>query len=156
MYKRQQYGKHAGFLPAFGIYKIDDLSISVNTMYDRAAIAMESVKGNYTNRVSWYDTGMMQKMEENLLLLSEVQRALAQGEFTFYAQPKCNMSTGKIVGLESLVRWIHPKRGLIAPDEFIPLLESNGFISDLDFYVWEKVCLAVRKLIDQGCRPIPI
>ena len=99
---------------------------------------------------------MKRKMEENHMLLSEVQRALERDEFTFYAQPKCNMATGKIVGLESLVRWNHPERGLIGPGDFIPLLEENGFVSNLDRYIWDKVCFHLKRWIDSGHRPIPI
>lgn len=152
----QQYEGSAGFLPAFGIYRIDDKALPVNSMYDRAAMALSSVKGNYAHRTSWYDTEIMQKMERNHVLLSEVQRALDNQEFLFYAQPKCNLSTGKIIGLESLIRWQHPERGLIPPGEFIPLLEQNGFISNLDLYIWEKVCQSVRNWLDHGRRAIPI
>lgn len=152
----KHYQGNVGFLPAFGLYSISDCRVPVQTMYDRAAIALSSVKGNYTKRSCWYDSRMMQKMKSNHILLSEIQHALEQGEFTFYAQPKCNMATGKIIGLESLVRWIHPKRGVIPPGEFIPLLESNGFITNLDLYVWDKVCSSVRHWIDQGHNAIPI
>lgn len=152
----KHYQGNVGFLPAFGLYSITDCRMPVQTMYDRAAIAISSVKGNYTKRSCWYDRKMMQKMKNNHILLSEIQHALEQEEFTFYAQPKCNMATGKIIGLESLVRWNHPKRGLIPPGEFIPLLESNGFITNLDLYVWDKVCSSVRNWIDQGHHAVPI
>lgn len=152
----KQYGGNAGFLPVFGMYEITDKSLPVSTMYDRASIALASVKGNYAKRVSWYDAAMMQKIEENHLLLSEVQRALTNGEFVFYGQPKCNMMTGRIIGLESLVRWIHPERGLVPPDEFIPVLENSGFIAKLDMYVWDMVCSSVRGWLDRGYRVVPI
>ena len=152
----RQYGGNAGFLPAFGMYEITDINLPVSTMCDRASIALASVKGNYAKRVSWYDAAMMQKIEENHLLLSEVQRALTNGEFVFYAQPKCNMMTGKIIGLESLVRWIHPERGLVPPNEFIPVLENSGFIANLDIYIWDKVCGCVRNWLDRGNRAVPI
>ena len=112
-------------------------------MYDRASIALSTVKGNYLNRTGRYDAGMKKKMEDDQVLLSEVQRALDNREFIFYAQPQCNMLTGKIIGLESLVRWNHPVRGIVQPGEFIPLLESNGFITNLDLYVWDMVCLSL-------------
>ena len=149
-------GDRAGFQPAFGIYAIADRTEDVISMYDRALVALNSVKGNYTQRVCRYDAGMLRQMARDHRLLTEVQQALERGEFTFYAQPKCNMTNGKIVGAESLVRWIHPERGLIPPGEFLPLLESNGFISDLDRYIWEEVCRSVRNWIDEGHRPIPI
>lgn len=152
----KQYGDNAGFLPAFGVYMVDDHSIPASTMYDRASIAMASVKGNYAKRVRRYEAGMMRKLEEDHLLLSEVQRALEQREFTFYLQPKCNMVTGKIVGMESLVRWIHPEKGMISPGEFIPLLEKNGFIANLDRYIWEDVCRLIRNWLDHGYHTVPI
>lgn len=152
----KENGGTAGFLPAFGIYGIDGEHLPVSGMYDRAAIALASVKGSYAKRACRYDRRMKQKMEEDHRLLSEVQRALDNGEFTFYAQPKCNMRTGKIVGLESLVRWNHPRRGLIMPGEFIPLLENNGLVTKLDLYIWEMVCRQVREWIDGGHRAVPI
>lgn len=150
------YDGNTGFLPNFGIYEIEDNSLSVSTMYDRAVIAMTSVKGNYARRTGYYDSRMKEKMEEDHHLLSEVQRALENHEFTFYAQPKCNMGTGRIVGFESLVRWIHPERGLIPPGKFLPLLESSGLITRLDLYIWEEVCSSLRRWLDQGRRAVPI
>ena len=125
-------------------------------MYDRASIALSTVKGNYLNRTGRYDAGMKKKMEDDQVLLSEVQRALDNREFIFYAQPQCNMLTGKIIGLESLVRWNHPVRGIVQPGEFIPLLESNGFITNLDLYVWDMVCGRLHDWIAAGHKPIPI
>ncbi|MDO4555409.1 MAG: EAL domain-containing protein, partial [Lachnospiraceae bacterium] len=152
----RQYGKNSGFLPAFGIYPIDNLTISVSTMYDRASIALSSVKGNYASRSCYYNPSMMQTLEDNHLLLTEIQSGLENKEFLFYAQPKCNMSSGKIVGLESLIRWNHPTRGIVPPGEFIPLLEKNGFIVDLDIYLWDLVCQHLKRWIELGNHPIPI
>lgn len=154
-YIREDNG-NAGFLPAFGVYGITERTIPVITMYDRASIALESVKGNYAQRICRYDSSMKQKMEENHKMLSDIQKALEQGEITFYVQPKCNMATGKIVGLESLVRWNHPEKGVVSPCEFIPLLESNGFISSLDHYIWENVCMGLKNWIDRGNKPVPV
>lgn len=152
----KRYAGNAGFLPAFGIYEIEDFTLTVSMMYDRASVALSSVKGNFAQRISWYDSRMMRKMEEEHKLLTEVQRALEEEQFIFYAQPKCDMQTGKIVGLESLVRWKHPERGIVPPSEFIPLLESNGFIASLDLYIWEKVCECMKMWIDKGYKVIPI
>lgn len=152
----KRYAGDAGFLPAFGIYEIEDFTLAVSMMYDRASVALSAVKGNFAQRVRWYDSKMMRKMEEEHKLLTEVQRALENGEFIFYVQPKCDMQTGKIVGLESLVRWEHPSKGIVPPSQFIPLLESNGFIASLDLYIWEKVCGCMRRWIDKGYKVIPI
>lgn len=149
-------GGNAGFLPAFGVCGVEDPALPVRTLYDRAALALASVKGNYARRLCRYGAGMMRRMEEEHHLLSEVQRGLERGEFTFYLQPKCNMKTGKIVGFESLVRWQHPQRGMVAPGAFIPLMEKNGFIANLDRPLWEGVCAKMREWLDRGFRPVPV
>lgn len=152
----RQYKGNAGFLPAFGVYEFTDRSVPVSMMYDRAVIAISFVKGNYADRMCRFDALMMQEMEENHVMLSEVQRGLENGEFTFYLQPKCNMATGRIVGVESLVRWLHPNRGLVTPGEFVPLLERSGFIAKLDMYIWNQVCRYLRKWLDEGKELLPV
>lgn len=151
-----QFNSSVGFLPAFGVYKIDDLSVSANTMYDRASIAMDRAIGNYQVRVCEYSQDMEEMMETEVKVLSEVQEGLQKGEFTFYIQPQCDVCTGKIVGGESLVRWKHETKGLISPGVFVPILEKNGFIADLDRYLWDKVCQWLRSWIDNGFQPVPI
>lgn len=145
-----------GFLPAIGVYTINDTSVQAVVMHDRAMLALSHVVGNYAKRICQYDSGMEETLEEELKLLSEVQEALEKEEFTFYAQPQCDISTGRIVGAESLVRWKHSTKGLIPPGVFIPVLEKNGFIADLDRYVWKKVCEWLRSWIDRGHQPVPI
>ena len=144
-----------GFLPAFGIYRIEDCSIPAATMYDRATIAMASVIGNYSHRSCEYSSYMEDRMEEEIRLLSEIQEGIVKREFIFYLQPQCDITKGKIVGAESLVRW---KRNntLISPGIFIPVMERNGFISDLDRYVWDMVCEWIRGQLDAGYEPVPI
>lgn len=145
-----------GFMPAFGVYDIEDPTVPAVMMYDRAMIALTHVMGNYMKRICRYDDSMVEKLEEEIRLLSEIQIALDNDEFTFYVQPQCDISTGKIVGAESLVRWKHRTKGLIPPGVFIPVLEKNGFIADLDRYVWKKVCEWLRNWINRGYQPIPI
>ena len=152
----RRVSKEMAFLPAFGLYAVVDPSLPVSTMYDRALVALDSVKGNYAQFTGWYEEDMMEKMEEDHALLLEVQRALSEGEFVFYAQPKCNIATGKIVGLESLARWKHPDRGVIPPARFMPVLERNGLVTALDLHIWEQVCQALRAWIDAGRTAIPI
>ena len=145
-----------GFLPAFGVYPITDTSIGAPIMYDRATMALKKIVGNYAQRHCVYSEDMEEQEEEELRLLSEIQMALKNEEFTFYVQPQCDIATGKIVGGECLVRWIHPEKGLISPGVFIPVLEKNGFIASLDRYIWRKVCEWLRSLIDRGFHPVPV
>ncbi len=151
-----KFNTTVGFLPAFGLYRVDDISLPAGTMYDRATIAMAHVVGNYQVRLCEYNHDMEQKVEEEIRILAEVQEGLKKDEFVFYVQPQCDIATGKIVGGESLVRWKHSTKGMISPGVFIPVLENNGFIADLDRYIWDKVCRWLRNLLDKGYQPVPI
>ena len=99
---------------------------------------------------------MEDRLEEELRLLMEINSALDAEEFIFYAQPQCDIFTGKVVGAESLVRWQHRTKGLIPPGKFVPVLERSGMIYQLDQQVWEKVCRWLRSWLDRGHRPVPI
>ena len=87
-----------------------------------------------------YSPSMREKLKQRQQLLIEIERALQNKEFCFYLQPKCNSMTHAIVGMEALVRWNHPTRGIVSPGEFVPLMEETGLITRLDLYLWEEVC----------------
>ena len=72
-------------------------------------------------------------------------RALREEQFDVYFQPKYNLVTGEMAGAEALVRWYHPVKGFMSPAEFIPIFEKNGFITELDMYVWNKSCEYIAK-----------
>lgn len=143
------FGNTANFFPGIGVYKIGE-PITVRAMLDHARIAVDETKGNYHKRIAWFNDEMLEQMEKQQLLLSEIQRGIQNREFIFYVQPKCNLNTGKIVGMEALTRWNHPTRGLIPPGDYIPFLEKNGLITDLDLYIWEEVCREMRSQLDSG------
>lgn len=145
-----------GFLPAVGVCAIEGASSQSMTACDHAAIAMNEIKGSVTRRVGWYENDMAERMEREAVLLRKVKQALKNRELVLYWQPQCSTRTGRIVGLEALVRWQHPLHGLVMPGEFIPVLESNGFIASLDLYVWEDVCRHLRSWIDRGGAPVPV
>ena len=145
-----------GYPPAYGVYTIIDHSEAASVMYHRATLALSYVIGNYTNRMKEYYPDMDGKAEEEIRLLSEIQHGMDNDEFTFFIQPQCDITKGKIVGGESLVRWIKPDKGMISPGLFIPVLEKNGFIADLDRVVWTKVVQWLRDAINRGYKPVPI
>lgn len=152
----KQWNNTIGFYPAFGVYPIEDVHMAPEDIYDRATTALSHAINQHSSRICRYEASMETAIEEELLLLMEIQEALKNDEFTFYAQPQCDISTGKIVGAESLVRWIHGDKGIISPGVFIPVLEKNGLISELDRYVWKKVFEWIRSWIDRGYHPVPI
>ena len=154
MYK--SYPLQMELVAAIGFYHVEDRHIPASRMCDRALLALRSVKNKYLINYAVYD----QKLRENLILEQEIvngmEPALENREFKVYMQPKCDMDTGKIVGAEALVRWHHPEKGMIPPNEFIPVFEKNQFIFKVDYFVWEEVCKELRARIDAGERPIPI
>lgn len=152
----QKYDADVKFLPTGGIYLIDDSTTSVTLMCDRAALALNSVKGNYATRVAMYNTSMKQKLANEQEVLFGVKKGLDQREFVIYYQPQCSARTKRIIGAEALVRWNHPTKGLLPPGEFIPILETSGFISKLDYYVWEEVCRFQHDRLHKGLAVLPI
>lgn len=152
------WSRSIAFLPGFGVYEIDDTSVPAVVMYDRATMALSHVYGNFGSRVCVYDPKMEQKMEEEISIVSEVQEGLKNQEFLFYIQPQCHISKSgiRIVGGECLVRWQHKQRGLVSPDGFIPVLEKNGFVAELDRYIWKKVCEWLKSWIERGNTPLPM
>ncbi len=140
----------------YGIYNIDDIETPVNIMVDRACLAKDSIKGKYNAYFAHYDDHIRQKLLSEELITSRMKMALEKDQFKIYCQAKYDLKTGEVVGAEALVRWIHPEKGLMYPNEFIPLFEKNGFITDLDVYIWECCCQRMRAWIDKGNTVTPI
>lgn len=90
------------------------------------------------------------------ILMPQIMDGLKKGEFSYTLQPQYELNTHKMIGAEALVRWNHPTLGVLSPSVFIPVLESNGYITKLDQYIWEAVCKTIRRWIDEGIRPLPI
>ncbi len=86
----------------------------------------------------------------------DMHKALANNEFKVYFQPKVSLDNGNLSGAEALVRWNHPELGLLSPMKFIHIFEKNGFIINLDKYVFEQVCVNMRKWIDSGYDVVPV
>lgn len=139
-----------------GVYRIEDHASPVSIMCDRAVIALRTVKGSYFDRVALYDPGMREALVLEREVVAGIESALREDRIELFLQPKCNIRTGKIVGAEALARWRHPERGIVAPGEFIPLIERNGLVRSLDLRVWEKTAAWIRGLIDEGVQPVPV
>lgn len=110
-------------------------------LLNRASIAKsEAMRKPGENNVCFYLDEIEQQSKQLIELEAELLRAIERDELVLFFQPKLCLSTGELVGLESLVRWQHPKRGLVPPDEFIPLAEKTGLIEDLSRWVVKNVC----------------
>lgn len=139
-----------------GIYEIKDTKLSVSAMCDRAHLASEKNKGMYESLFFLYDNSLHQKMLDEQFVTSQMRFALEKGQYQVYYQPKYDLSNECIAGAEALVRWIHPQKGFLSPGLFIPIFERNGFISELDQYVWECVCRDMRYWLDKGLPPVAV
>ncbi|MBE5877461.1 MAG: GGDEF domain-containing protein [Lachnospiraceae bacterium] len=139
-----------------GIYEVTDLNLSVSAMMDRATLAIASIKGDIQQEIARYDDSMRKELLQEQEILTDLQTAFNEKEFVIYLQPQISHETKAIVGAETLVRWQHPKKGLIPPYLFIPVMENNGLISKLDMYVWEMACAQIRKWTDEGRNDISL
>lgn len=139
-----------------GVYVVEERSLDINLMCDRALLALKSVKGKYENHIAYYSEDMRQELIESQQIINEMNSALADGQFIIYLQPQFNYSSNKLHGAEALVRWNHPVKGIVAPAKFVPIFEKNGFITHVDQYVWEEVCKLLRRWIDSGKEVVPI
>ena len=148
-------GGNVGFLPAFGVCKVEKGYPTLDLL-DRSFLAAQVAKSGYRNRVRIFEKSMYLRTDEEYHVITKFFQALSQHEVVFYLQPQCRASSGKIVGAEALARWIKPDGTVIPPDEFIPILEKRGLISDLDMYIWEEVCRWQRGWIDSGHTPLPV
>ena len=149
------FGSSAGFTPTFGVAIIEK-GLSLMDAFDRATIAAAKAKSDATNRISYYNPEMQFLAQNESRVLSEYMEAFKNDEITFYLQPQCRISSGKIVGVEALARWVKKDGTVISPGIFVPVLEKYGFIPDLDMYIWEKVCKELRSWIDAGHLPVPV
>ena len=145
----------------FGVYAVGDQRrpesrLPVTTMIDRAVLALSKAKRSGLLDCAEYNETMRHKILTEQSVVNEMNDALANRNFVIYLQPKYDASTERVVGAEALVRWIHPKQGMIPPGDFIPIFEHNGFIFQLDQYIWEETCRLLRRWLDEGKNPPPI
>lgn len=144
-------GEDSPFKPHFylGVYDIVDVNEPVWTMYDKAMLAINSIRGNYGLYVAFYSEELLQNIMEEREVLAEFEKAIEEEQFQMFLQPQI-ANNGTIVGAEALVRWIHPEKGLINPGIFIPALEKAGLIHKLDLYMWESAAKKLEEWKKQG------
>ncbi len=115
-----------------------------------ANMAMSHAKKESGCTYHFYTRELSARFTNELMLEAEFRRALRRNEFRLMFQPRVEITSGSIVGMEGLVRWQHPSRGLLLPDNFIPLAEDTGLIVTMGYWVIHQACLALKTLQDQG------
>ena len=99
---------------------------------------------------------MREELNRSIEIAADAKRAIRNSEFKVYFQPKVSVSKDEIVGAEALVRWVKPDGTVVTPDSFIPFLEKNGYIVQIDFFVYEEVCRYLRRRLDNGESVVPV
>ncbi len=122
----------------------------VYTMYSKANLCLMTKVG----RVTYFNGAMEQSLVEDEFMRTEMLSALEKGQFELYYQPKISFKTGKIMGVEALIRWHHPTKGFIPPSDFIPLAEKTGIITQIDEWGLRTACKQCKQWIDEGLPPV--
>ena len=122
-----------------GVYKIVDKRLDVAVMFDRAHLALSSIRDEYQTHIAYYDNELRSKTLWAQQISAQLYDAIQERHLRPYLQPIVN-TEGKVVGCEALARWIHPKEGFLSPAAFIPVFEKNGMIVEVDRHMWRCAC----------------
>ena len=149
-------GKCMNLIIRCGIFYVEEKPMKISGMIDRAKLAKRYITDEYVQPYMVYDHSMQVAYIDKAKLAGELQEGIAKEQFKVYSQPVIDTKTGKIASAEALIRWIHPDKGFISPALFIPALEENGHISELDFYVLKKVWQFINDRCENNKFVVPI
>jgi diguanylate cyclase (GGDEF)-like protein len=137
-----------------GVYFLTPEDKILSVALDKANMARKSLKGYHKSSYAIYDDELYDEIKREKLIEDRMHNALINDEFVVYMQPKVDLRSLVITGAEALTRWKTPDGCIMNPMEFIPIFEKNGFIVELDFYIYEKVLKKLRSWLDEGKHPI--
>lgn len=141
----------------YGVFFVEDQKdLPINLMCDRAELAAHEKNYKYVEYIHFYNDAIRQEKLIEQEIENEMEKALAEKQFYIVVQPKYNVNTQEIIGGEVLVRWKHPKKGIVSPGLFIKVFEKNGFITQLDYFVWEETYRLQAKLKAEGIKTVPL
>ncbi len=138
----------------FGIYIADGSEI--NQMYEKAYLAKSELTNNVLENFKYYDEQMRLNLLNEKKIEAEMKKALKEKQFKMCLQPKFNIMTNELSGAEALVVWVHPEKGIIPPGKFIPIFEKNGFILEIDRYIWSEAAKFIKRINQADVKPFPV
>ncbi|MBD5489571.1 MAG: EAL domain-containing protein [Lachnospiraceae bacterium] len=141
---------------SYGVYTVEDKEMELRQMEDRAAMARKAAKNSIVTNILFYKEQFKESLYNRKFIEENMQTAITERQFMMYLQPKYSIAKNEIIGAEALVRWKHPERGMIFPDQFIPIIEENGFIRKVDYYIWEEACRFIKKCEELSITTCPI
>jgi diguanylate cyclase (GGDEF)-like protein/PAS domain S-box-containing protein len=133
-----------------GVVVYPDKNNSVHELLRYADTAMYQVKEKGRDSIEFFNEEMADKVSRQLVMEGDLHRALEEGQFELHYQPKIDVNTGRVVGAEALLRWMHPTKGTISPIDFIPVLETSGMILDVGQWVLEEACKTLVRWEEMG------
>jgi diguanylate cyclase (GGDEF)-like protein len=139
-----------------GIYRMKEEGISLAAAIDRARLACDSLNEPLHSSYSWFNQQILARTQLRQYILQNYQKAMDNGWIRAYYQPVMRTVTGRLCGAEALCRWNDPVYAILSPGDFIPVLEEEGLISELDLYMVEQVCRDERELADNGMKIVPV
>lgn len=148
--------KNISFRVCYGINFVRDKSLPTRSNGDYAAIARMAAKADAISKYKIYDDKQLETQRHKKILEEDMRNALENNEFVMFLQPKYDIETRQVFGAEALARWINPDGTIISPIQFIPFAEENGFIKEIDHFIWRKACKTIREWINSGKSPIPV
>ncbi len=132
-----------------GAILFNSTDASAFDLLKRAETAMYEAKKSTRGSTKFYQDSMSIYAQEQLMIENDIHKAIKNDEFVMYYQPQLDIQTNKIIGAEALVRWIHPQKGFIPPDKFIPLAEESGIIIKIEEWIFDSILSDVKALTDR-------
>jgi diguanylate cyclase (GGDEF)-like protein/PAS domain S-box-containing protein len=140
--------------PSIGISLYPTDATDAETLVKYADTAMYMVKAQGRNNYKFYKPEMNDEISKTMMMEQDLRKAIERGEFIVHYQPQISLTTGDLIGAEALIRWQHPRLGLVPPDRFIPLAEENGLIVAIGDWILNEACLQSMTWQKCGLRPI--
>jgi len=135
---------------SIGVSIYPDDGKDIDTLIKNSDLAMYQAKAKGKNSFEFYKQEMSKDIIERLSIEQELRKAIDNDEFELYYQPQVDMDNKKLTGAEALIRWNHPKKGLVSPAKFIPVAEESGLIVEIGEWVVKKACKELREFKDKG------